>query len=115
VAALPDLAAMKLLAIYQRGTKKDFVDVHELLDRRIIKLPDMLHAFREKFGTDDTRDLFRALVYFEDAETLPMPHMLVPRTWDEVKEGIWRHVTALTGQQPPSSRGKKRSSKPSKR
>jgi len=115
VAALPDLAAMKLLAIYQRGTKKDFMDVHELLERRLFKLPDMLQAFREKFGIEDTGELLRALVYFEDAEALPMPQMVVRRAWDEVKAGMWRHMTALTGQRPPLSKTKKRVSKRSKR
>ena len=29
--------------------------------------------------------LFKALTYFRDAEQQPMPDMLVPLTWDEVR------------------------------
>jgi hypothetical protein len=92
LASIRDLSAMKLLAIYQRGTKKDFIDVHAILKAKRLTLADIFAAFREKYAIDDTRELFRALVYFEDAEVLPMPHMLAQTTWEEVKKDIVQSV-----------------------
>src|SRR5580658_356178 len=92
-----DLAAMKLLAVYQRGTKKDFIDVYAMMMARRLTLSAMLDAFREKFGVSDTREVLRALSYFGDADPLPMPHMLWPMTWDEVKAGVLRAVSAIAG------------------
>ncbi len=104
VASIRDLAAMKLLAIYQRGTKKDFVDMHALLETGYLTLGDMFAAFREKFGIDDTSEVVRALAYFGDTDELPMPHMLSGRTWEEVKHGLLRHKDGLHEPGRPSRR-----------
>jgi len=76
VASVRDLGAMKLLAIAQRGSRKDFVDVFELL-RQGNRLQDILDGFRAKFQADPI-SVLRGLVYFDDAELEPMPEMLVP-------------------------------------
>ena len=96
LASMLDLAAMKLLAIYQRGTKKDFIDVYAIMVARQLTLAQMLDAFCSKFGVSDTREVLRALTYFGDADALPMPHMLWPITWKEVKDGVSSAVSALS-------------------
>jgi hypothetical protein len=78
-----DLAAMKLLAVAQRGSRKDFVDVYELLQGGVL-LRGMLEDFREKFKTDSISAL-RGLTYFDDAETEPSPEMLKPLDWRELR------------------------------
>jgi len=90
IASLRDLQAMKLLAIAQRGSRKDFVDVHELLQQGA-SLRDMLHAFDAKFSTDRISAL-RGLTYFDDAEAEPMPEMLNKREWKTVRSDITRAV-----------------------
>jgi hypothetical protein len=95
LASIRDLAAMKLLAIYQRGTKKDFIDIHAILEAKHFTLPEMFAAFSEKYSIDDTSELRRALVYFDDADKLPMPFMLSRTTWDNVKNGILSQVDAF--------------------
>jgi hypothetical protein len=79
IAALQDLAAFKLLAIAQRGVKKDFLDVYAL-GMSGLSLPDMLACYRQKFSVRDTGRVVFALCYFDDADRAPMPKMLaIPR------------------------------------
>jgi len=90
IASVRDLGAMKLLAVAQRGSRKDFVDVYELLQNGVV-LRGMLEDFREKFKTDSISAL-RGLTYFDDAETEPMPTMLVPVTWPTIRHEIVQGV-----------------------
>lgn len=90
IASVRDLGAMKLLAIAQRGSRKDFVDVYELLQNGAV-LRLMLEDFREKFKTDSISAL-RGLTYFDDAETEPMPEMLLERDWTSLRSWILVHV-----------------------
>jgi hypothetical protein len=83
IASVRDLAAMKLLAVAQRGSRKDFADVYELLQSGVV-LRGMLEDFREKFKTDSISAL-RGLTYFDDAETEPLPEMLKPLDWRELR------------------------------
>ena len=77
---------MKLLAVAQRGSRKDFVDVYELLQNGGV-LRRMLEDFREKFKTDSMSAL-RGLTYFDDAETEPMPEMLTTVEWPTMKHAV---------------------------
>lgn len=90
VASVRDLAAMKLLAVAQRGSRKDFVDVYELLQSGVA-LRGMLEDFREKFKTDSISAL-RGLTYFDDAETEPMPEMLKPLDWRQLRLALEQAV-----------------------
>ena len=86
IASPRDLGAMKLLAIAQRGSRKDFVDVYELLENGAA-LRRMLEDFREKFKTDPVSAL-RGLTYFDDAEKEPMPGMLNTVEWQAIKRAV---------------------------
>lgn len=94
IASLRDLGAMKLLAIAQRGSRKDFVDVYELL-RQGAALADMLQDFRAKFQTDPV-SVLRGLTYFDDAELEPMPQMLGLNDWSHIRTVIHTAVREAT-------------------
>ena len=96
IAALDDLAAMKLLAVAQRGSKKDFLDVYALA-RHGLSLESMLEWYRRKFSVDDIGRVLYSLCYFDDAEAAPMPMMLTPTTWEEVKQSLRQWVKSLAG------------------
>ncbi len=92
IAGLHDLAAMKLSAIAQRGLKKDFIDLHAMLNRGL-PLEKMLAAYRRRFAVTDLMHLRASLVYFDDAEDQPMPTMLpsAPSSnWAAIKNDIRR-------------------------
>jgi hypothetical protein len=86
LAALEDIAAMKLAAVAQRGSKKDFVDVFALGGR--FGLGDMLASYRKKYGVEDVGHVLVALAYFDDADRERTPMLLLRQSWPDVKATI---------------------------
>ncbi len=86
LAALEDIAAMKLAAVAQRGSKKDFVDVFALGGR--FGLGDMLASYRKKYGDEDVGHVLVALAYFDDADRERTPMLLQRQSWPNVKATI---------------------------
>ena len=89
-----DLAAMKVQAILGRGKKKDFWDLHELLqhhpvqwviDRHKEKHPNQLLAI----------SIPNALTWFTDAEESDDPVGLNGLSWQDVKQSIVRLVNGF--------------------
>jgi hypothetical protein len=96
LASLEDLACMKLSAISQRGSRKDFVDLFAL-GRHGFSLQQMLGWYREKFEVDDVAHLLYALVYFDDADKEPSPSMIWKVDWREVKATLREWVRSAEG------------------
>lgn len=86
IAHLLDIAMMKLIAIAQRGTKRDFIDLYFICQHGY-SLDELLDHLSDKYQTVSypVYHLLRALLYFEDAELDPPPQMLVPYDWSEIK------------------------------
>jgi hypothetical protein len=99
LASCADLAAMKLLAVAQRGTKKDFIDVHALSRR--MPLARMLDCYQRRFGVSDTSRILAGLCFFDDAEAEPMPAMLIPLDWETVKSELRNMVRETVGDERP--------------
>jgi Nucleotidyl transferase AbiEii toxin, Type IV TA system len=94
LAALRDLACMKLSAIAQRGSKKDFIDLYALL-KAGHSLAGMLADYREKFAVADVGHLRYALAYLDDAQRERTPTLLWPVSWREIRREIEQAVRAL--------------------
>lgn len=92
LASLQDLAAMKLSAVAQRGTKKDFIDIYALL-RNGMDLSAMFSAYQNKFKTRDIGHILYSLTYFDDSDRDRSPVMLWEVDWRTVKRSIlgWVH------------------------
>jgi hypothetical protein len=86
LASIKDIAAMKLAAITNRGTKKDFIDIALIINK--IGLSQMMKYYKEKYPDGMEMMVLRSLVYFEDAEPQPDPVMLIPYNWGEIKNLI---------------------------
>ncbi len=84
--SLADNAAMKLNAISNRGSKKDFWDLRELLEH--FTKEQLLNFFAQKYPTRSLWAVEKSLIYFEDAESDPYPIDLRNRDRAEVKRGI---------------------------
>jgi len=80
-----DIACMKVTAAAGRGTKRDFVDLYAAC--RQFGLSDLLMLFGRKYEQTGYNRLhiLKSLTYFADAEKDPMPHMLAPLEWGDVK------------------------------
>lgn len=92
LASCRDIAAMKLAAITNRGTKKDFIDLDFMLSQ--FTLREMLSFYSRKFKDGSCFNVLKSLVFFDDAEEDPMPHMIIPADWTEVKKRIADAVAA---------------------
>ena len=86
LASVNDIAAMKISAIINRGTKKDFIDLHFLLKE--MSLNQILDLYDQKYPDGSRFIAIKSLTYFEDAESDPMPYMFSDITWEEVKIAI---------------------------
>lgn len=91
IASVQDIACMKLSAITQRSTKKDFIDIYFLLQRYSLK--ELFLLYENKFEVKDYESVLKkSLVYFQDAEGDPMPKMIKDISWPEVKRYIEEKV-----------------------
>ena len=79
-----DIAPMKLSAISQRGSKKDFYDMYELL--KLYSLDEMFDFYKEKYPHTDITFILRSLTYFEDAEIQDNPISIKNYDWKDVKQ-----------------------------
>ena len=91
LAALDDLACMKLSAVAQRGSRKDFLDIYALLLRHR-PLSEMLDLYRRKYAVADVGHVLIALSYFEDADREPSPLLLWQIDWKTVKRDVAARV-----------------------
>ena len=90
LAGAKDIAPMKLSAITNRGTKKDFIDLHFLLKR--YSFSELIDFYLTKYSDAQLFTVLKSLTYFEDAETDPLPVMSEPINWDEIKTAIVKAV-----------------------
>ena len=90
-----DISAMKLLAISDRGARRDFVDLYFM--REMFPLEQVFEWYGEKFGNLEERryHLLRGLSYFEDAEQQDLPIMFLPIDWEQVKQYFVVEVARL--------------------
>ena len=86
LATVPEIGAMKLAAIIDRGTRKDMVDLYYLL--QAISLETIFEVASAKYARVRSFPIsaVRALAYFADAEALPMPRMLDQTPWSKMKK-----------------------------
>ena len=82
-----DIAAMKLVAITDRGTKRDFIDIYELV-KQGIDIETMFGFYEKKYHKfeENRFSLIKALGYFDEADSGAMPRMIKNISWEEVKK-----------------------------
>ena len=98
VAALLDLATMKLAALSRRGLRRDFWDLSEIVRRGGVPLEQACRAYRQRYGVAeaDLYHVFRALTWFEDAERdSAYPAGLTEPAWREIKAFFLRAAPPL--------------------
>ena len=92
-----DIAVMKVVAISQRGRKRDFFDLYwcaknlESLEETIKRLPAQYPAVAH-----DYHHILKSMMYFEDAENDPEPLIFFKASWKEVKNFFKKEVPVIT-------------------
>lgn len=86
LASLEDIAAMKLIAIVQRGVKRDFVDLYFLSE--LLGLEKIMNLTKKKYPGFNKYFAYQALVYFKDAEEKQTREIetLASFKWEDIKK-----------------------------
>lgn len=92
-----DIGVMKIVAISQRGRKRDFFDLYwcanhieslEQIVRRVkVQYPSVAHNYHH---------ILKALIYFEDAESDPSPEITFQASWSGVKKFFRKEIPRIT-------------------
>ena len=94
LASPADIAAMKVYAIENRGSRKDFIDMYFLLKH--YSSDEILSFYKRKYPEHSEFVALRSLTYFEDAESFAMPKMYVRFDWEELKRSMIAAVSQYT-------------------
>ena len=94
LAGILDIASMKVIAISQRGTKRDFVDLFVILQD--IPFYKVAEHMSKRFGKDRINPIHigKSMVYFSDADSDPEPSYIKGRhiDWKRIKTFFRGHV-----------------------
>jgi len=91
-----DIAVMKIIAISQRGRKRDFIDLfwyaqnHEPLITVIKKLPIQYPTVAHNY-----HHILESMMYFIDAEADPMPTLFFNADWKTVKAYFQKEIPKI--------------------
>lgn len=92
-----DTAVMKIIAISQRGTKRDFIDLYWICKNR-----ETLSEILDRVGAqypgqeDNMHHILKSLTYFTDAEEDVAPRLFFTADWEDVKKYFAREVPRVT-------------------
>jgi len=92
LASKEDIAAMKIIAISDRGTKRDFVDIYFLLKE--FPLKKILDFVKKKYPNFNIYVGLRGLTYFVDAEKKQKRRLYLFRfvSWPKIKKNLIEEV-----------------------
>jgi len=87
-----DIAAMKIIAISDRGTKRDFIDIYFLLED--FSLKEIFGFVKKKYPNFNIYVGLRGLTYFTDAEKRQKRKLYLFRSvfWNKVKKFLIEEV-----------------------
>lgn len=82
-----DIAVMKIIAISQRGRKRDFFDLYWCV-KNIAPLKEFIIKLKTQYPSvaHDYHHILKSLVYFADAENDPTPKINFKANWRQVKK-----------------------------
>lgn len=94
-----DIAVMKIIAMSQRGRKRDFVDLYWYCQNREPLLDVIRRVPKQYPGQEHNIPHFiKSVTYFDDAEADPMPKIFFDATWSGVKSFFKKEAKAITKQ-----------------
>jgi hypothetical protein len=90
MAAVEDVAAMKLNAIAGRGSKKDFIDIELILKE--FNLQQIVDFYKLKYQQESEFMALKSMLYFADADLEVEPEMFSDFNWTNSKQFIKQQV-----------------------
>jgi hypothetical protein len=92
-----DIAVMKIIAISQRGRKRDFYDLYWCA-KNIEPLVVIIKRLKKQYPSvaHDYHHILKSLVYFKDAESDPTPEINFKASWKTVKSFFIKEIPIIT-------------------
>lgn len=92
-----DIAVMKVVALSQRGKKRDFFDLY-FCANNVVGLEEIITNLKTQYPSvaHNYQHILKSLIYFADAEDDPEPDLLVDLDWKTVKKYFETEIPALT-------------------
>lgn len=98
IASLEDIAAMKIAAICDRGTKRDFIDLYFIVKEKFsVSIILKLYDKKYKKLSNNLYTILKSLHYFVDADQQSV-QMIKKISWEEVKEFFKKEVKRLSSE-----------------
>jgi len=91
-----DIAVMKVIAISQRGKKRDFYDLYWCV-KNLLPLEEIITKLNGQYPTinHNYHHILKSLSYFTDAENDPTPKIFFKASWQEIKRFFQKEVKRL--------------------
>ncbi len=91
-----DIAVMKVIAVSQRGRKRDFFDLYWCA-HNVEPLEKIISRLKKQYPTiaHDYHHILKSLVYFEDAESDPAPEIFFDANWKDVKRFFLKEIAVI--------------------
>ncbi len=94
MAAVEEIAAMKISAVSRGGRKKDFWDIHEL--HNILPFSNMLDLYEERYPFENERaDVIKSFYDFSRADDEVDPRCLKGEIWQFIKMDILEWIEEI--------------------
>lgn len=92
-----DIAVMKIIAISQRGRKRDFFDLYWCA-KNIAPPKEFILKLKTQYSsvTHDYHHILKSLVYFTDAENDPTPRINFNADWRQIKKFFTSEIPKIT-------------------
>lgn len=94
-----DVAVMKIIAISQRGRKRDFFDLYWCV-KNIEPLDKLIKRLKMQYPivAHDYHHILKSLVYFDDAESDPSPEISFKAEWQDIKKFFRGEIKKISEQ-----------------
>jgi len=90
-----DIAVMKIIAISQRGKKRDFFDLYWIC-QNVQPLSEIIPRVHKQYAIhQNLTHILKSLVYFEDAESDPEPDIYFKASWNTVKKFFIKEIPII--------------------
>ena len=91
-----DIAVMKIIAVSQRGRKRDFFDLYWCA-KNIESLSGLIKKLKVQYPSvaHDYNHILKSLVYFDDAESDPEPDIYFKASWNDVKAFFESEISVI--------------------
>lgn len=91
-----DIAVMKVIAISQRGRKRDFFDLYWCA-KNIEPLENIIKRLKKQYPSTvhSYHHILKSMVYFADAESDPNPEIYFDASWKKVKSFFTKEIPLI--------------------